>query len=243
MSPEQFLGLLQIWPRFWGFSSHIPPGNSTSDSVSFSNSRSSFRTFYLFFEEKCLQCWLGPIFAKSAYEGNHSYSRLWQSSRCLEYKTGTPPKWKVNEPCIPTRNQRLEGLYSSMYLRKDALAVKCPCTCPWWTPLLPALSRATGSLRLWVPLPYHQTGILTLKELLVKESVLYTISSNQKGWEEKKEKEGRRVFLSHFSLCWKLVCSPQCRPSLAYSAWGSACQQQSVNKKTDSKLHMLFAAQ
>lgn len=48
--------------------------------------------FYLFFEEKCLQCWLGPIFAKSAYEGNHSYSRLWQSSRRSEYKTGTPLK-------------------------------------------------------------------------------------------------------------------------------------------------------
>lgn len=242
MSPEQFLGLLQIWPRFWGFSSHIPPGNSTSDSVSFSNSRSSFRTFYLFFEEKCLQCWLGPIFAKSAYEDNHSYSRLWQSSRCLEYKTGTPPKWKVNEPCIPTRNQRLEGLYSSKYLRKDALAVKCPCTCPWWTPPSTVKGhRFLETLRSPAIPPNRDT--YPRKELLVKESILYTISSNQKGWEEKKEKEGRRVFLSHFSLCWKLVCSPQCRPSLAYSAWGSACQQQSVNKKTDSKLHMLFAAQ
>lgn len=135
----------------------------------FSNSRCSFSTFYLFFEEKCLQCCLGPIFAKPAYEGNHSYSRLWQNSRCLEYKTGTPLKWKVNESCIPKKWKDWRSFIAAsisvrMPLLSNVLARG------WWTRLLPALSRATDSLRLWVSLPWHQTRTLTLKELLGKES-------------------------------------------------------------------------
>lgn len=78
--------------------------------------------------------------------------------------------------------------------------------------LLSALSRATAFLRLWVPLPYHLTRILTLKELGVKESTSYTNSFSKEGWEEKKEEEGRRVLLAIFpfvgSFCAALSADP-----------------------------------
>lgn len=60
------------------------------------------------------------------------------------------------------------------------------------------------------------------------------------------KERGRRqqsIFLAIVPLVGSLSAPLSINPSLAYSVKGSACQQHSVNKKTESKLHMLFAAQ